>query len=341
MKRNLALFSAAAAAGSIVAFSEQMLTSPAALPANAKDFVSIPGPLFTAGHYEKQDFGMTPEEIVQLCSEFAEPVKMNLEHAVSPLDGVLGQITKLHTPDGGQTLHAEYQVPAWLLAAAKEKGEPLKISPEFDKTTKKLVGAAYTVNPAIPTNVLTAAFSDAQQGGERYAKAKGGKVDEAENKDPEQKPAVFSDAAVISLLRENTALRAKEWTTAQILAGKLLPAEAAAATALFSALEESGDERLGGAKRVVKFSESASHDSLLAAFTAFVESRPPHGLDHELLDPNADAETLEAKFKEIVLNRRATEHADPLKLEGSGKSKEELLRMTPLGATVLKERATA
>ena len=82
--------------------------------------------------------------------------KLNLEHKSTVLDNLLGSVDRLWRD--GANIMAEYSVPKWLHEATK--GEPIKVSSEWDRDTKKPGGAALVLRPAVQDAVMLAAFSE-------------------------------------------------------------------------------------------------------------------------------------------------------------------------------------
>lgn len=122
-------------------------------------FLLKPGKLFEAGEYPDKNFSLTEEEMDAAVAAYSGGAQMNIEHRKSILDGQLGDIRRVWRK--GKELYAEFAVPKWLDAAAKAQGAALKVSAEFDRATKQLTGAAWTINPRVTDAALMAAFSNA------------------------------------------------------------------------------------------------------------------------------------------------------------------------------------
>ena len=129
-----------------------------AVPADAS-VSTIPGKLFEAGDYPDKGVSITEADLDAAVESFAV-APMNYEHKAGVLDGALGTISRVWRE--GTSLLADFQVPHFLRDFAKAKGTPLKVSAEWDKATKRLTGAAWTLNPRIKDAELVAAFSTAQ-----------------------------------------------------------------------------------------------------------------------------------------------------------------------------------
>lgn len=136
-------------------------SSELAPPISAGD-VTIPGPLFEVGEYPEKNFSLTEAEADAAIAAFT-PVPMNSEHHDdatfhgAALKGAWGQIEKIWR-DGKQIM-AQYNVPGWLAGAVRDKGIKLKTSAEWDRNTKQLVAAAWTLKPYLTGNDVIAAFS--------------------------------------------------------------------------------------------------------------------------------------------------------------------------------------
>lgn len=125
-------------------------------------FVIKPGKLFQAGEYPDKNYSMTEEEIAAAAAAFTGEVPMNVEHAPSVFDGKLGSIRRVWQE--GKELLADFAIPTWLNDLIG--GEPLKVSPEWNRDTKRLTAAAWVINPRITDAALFAAFSESKGGKE-------------------------------------------------------------------------------------------------------------------------------------------------------------------------------
>jgi hypothetical protein len=124
--------------------------------------ILLPGPLFKLGDYPDKDFSLSEDEADAAVAAF-QGAPMNSEHGQGDgflgklVEGQLGQVKKIWLE--GQQVMAQYSVPKWLAGLSKDKAVPLKTSAEWDKNTKRLVGAAWTLKPYLKDNELIAAFS--------------------------------------------------------------------------------------------------------------------------------------------------------------------------------------
>jgi hypothetical protein len=119
--------------------------------------------LFRSGNYADKNFSMTTGEIATAAQDFA-PVRVNLEHAPTVLQGKLGEVRAAYVdPNDPDTLRGEVAIPTWLDAQLTD--EERRVSAEFDRTTKRLVGLALTPTPRVTDAALMAAFTNAQEPG--------------------------------------------------------------------------------------------------------------------------------------------------------------------------------
>jgi hypothetical protein len=141
----------------------------AEMPANGD--VIRPALLFKAGDYPDKSFAMTAEELAAVPASFV-PVQLDLEHMPTVLDGRLGQVESVHSPDGGQTLMGHVRLASWL---AKALGDaPVKLSCAWDRATKRLQKVSLVRNPRICDAELLAAFYDPEQPRDDTGKWTGG-----------------------------------------------------------------------------------------------------------------------------------------------------------------------
>lgn len=119
-------------------------------------FVLRTGKVFEVGDYPDKEFSLSDQEADTAVSTFA-PVNANLEHRESLVDGYIGGLKRLWKD--GKELFGEIAIPQWLDAIARDRGEPVKPSLEWDRDSKKVVGIAYTLSPRISDAALMAAFS--------------------------------------------------------------------------------------------------------------------------------------------------------------------------------------
>ena len=110
---------------------------------------------FEAGSYPDKHFSITEGEQVEAVADFTGPVAGNYEHKRGFLDGQLGELVGVSTD--GPALFVDYDVPTWL---HKLTGGKLKVSLEWSRAAKRIVGVALTDNPRITDAQLVAAFSD-------------------------------------------------------------------------------------------------------------------------------------------------------------------------------------
>jgi hypothetical protein len=118
------------------------------------DFVIRQGKFFEIGDWPDKEFRLTEAEADAALSEFMGG-PLNVEHAPSLFDGRLGMIRRLWRQ--GKDILAEYAIPKWLHEITG--GEPLKISSEWDRKTKRPLGAALVLHPRIHDAAMMAAFS--------------------------------------------------------------------------------------------------------------------------------------------------------------------------------------
>lgn len=119
------------------------------------DLVIRNGLLFTCGDYPDKKFSLTVEEAKAAESTF-QPVPINIEHIPSIFDDKLGHVRKIWT--AGEDIFAEYAIPKWLHEVTK--AEPIKVSAEWDRLNKQVVGGAFVLNPRVQQAAMMAAFSN-------------------------------------------------------------------------------------------------------------------------------------------------------------------------------------
>lgn len=118
------------------------------------------GKIFEASDYPDKKYQMTPEELLLAAKTF-EPVGLNDSHnSASLLKGRWGKLRSVKVADNGWDLHGEVAVPVWLDTAMK--GEPIKVSAEWNRDTKKLEKLAYVNNPRVPDAAIYAAFTQSE-----------------------------------------------------------------------------------------------------------------------------------------------------------------------------------
>lgn len=122
-----------------------------------KGKVRYHGKGFEAGDYPDKSFSISEAEQNQAAAEFTGPIKGNYEHKRGFLDGKLGELVGASTE--GTALFVDYDVPAWLHNLT---GGKLKVSLEWSRAAKRIVGVALTDNPRINDAELVAAFTDSE-----------------------------------------------------------------------------------------------------------------------------------------------------------------------------------
>jgi hypothetical protein len=119
-------------------------------PADAEgDFVLRRGKYFELGDYPDKEFSLNEAEADAALDSF-ERMPINLEHTHTLFDGKLGWVQRLWRE--GRDLLAEYAIPAWLQVVTG--GEPIRISSEWDRETKRPIGAALVLSPRIEDAVM-------------------------------------------------------------------------------------------------------------------------------------------------------------------------------------------
>ena len=136
------------------------ITFDAIAPADAEgDFVLRRGKYFELGDYPDKEFSLNETEADAALESFSR-MPINLEHTSTLFDGKLGWVRRLWRE--GRDLLAEYSIPAWLHRVTG--GEPIKISSEWDRSTKRPIGAALVLSPRIEDAVMMAAASGTGSG---------------------------------------------------------------------------------------------------------------------------------------------------------------------------------
>ncbi len=116
-------------------------------------FVLRSGKYFELGDYPDKQFSLNEQEADVAIGAFKE-LPINLEHMPTLFDDKLGQVRRMWRK--GKDLFAEYAIPNWLHAVTG--GEPIRISSEWDRFTKRPVAAALVLSPRISDAVMMAAF---------------------------------------------------------------------------------------------------------------------------------------------------------------------------------------
>lgn len=115
------------------------------------------GKIFEAGEYPDKDVAFTEQDIAEMASSFAGPMKANIEHAPSILDGELGELVAVEAV--GHELYGTFSAPGWLRAALNGRAVPVSV--EIDKASKRLTGIGLVTSPRVADAQLVAAFSGA------------------------------------------------------------------------------------------------------------------------------------------------------------------------------------
>lgn len=147
-------------AATVVAMSESVLFADDAAATDTDEhdeMVEYSAKLFEAGEYPDKAFAVSPAELEAAAAAFT-PVDNNLEHSPSILDGKLGKLVSVAAR--GKELFGRVQIPRWLKAAVGDN--PIRVSLEWDRHSKRIVGNALVLNPRIPDAQLIAAFTAAQ-----------------------------------------------------------------------------------------------------------------------------------------------------------------------------------
>lgn len=113
--------------------------------------------LFRAGDYPDKGFKLTEEELIESVKNFNKPVKMDWEHKGSIFDGKMGDLVRVEK-NADASFSGYFAVPDWFEAIVPEDEQ--KVSIQFDKATKNIVGCAWTSNPRISEAKLVASFMD-------------------------------------------------------------------------------------------------------------------------------------------------------------------------------------
>jgi hypothetical protein len=281
--------------------------------ATENGFVLRKGKVFEAAEYADKAFAITPEELAAAAAAFT-PVPNNIEHGGSVLDGHLGELRSVEVR--GKDLFGTIAIPQWLHETIGEK--PIKVSLEWARKTKRIVGNALVLNPRVPDAALMAAFSSAQETPEtlpaptdeqtsavtlwQTLKAlftgAGTQVPPPAATPPARAEEQVQMGTTVTtppqeterekeLRTEIEALRRKDierdaasFTQSEFTARKVLPAEAPIVTALFA--QALADDRANDA--VVTFSDAKGAEqkvSRVDALKALFAARPAHNLTAE------------------------------------------------------------
>jgi hypothetical protein len=109
-------------------------------------FVYRPAEFFRVGKYEDKGFELTHEEADEAIRSFS-PVKNNIEHRASLFDGLIGEAIEPYRQ--GDAINGKLRIPKWLDDTLGE--EPIRLSAEWSKEPKRLVGMAMVLNPRVAT----------------------------------------------------------------------------------------------------------------------------------------------------------------------------------------------
>ncbi len=123
--------------------------------------VILSGKTFEAGDYPDKNFSLTEEEMDAAITAFT-PVDNNLEHRRTILDGALGKLESVSRK--GKELFGKISIPKWLRDIHPD---PIKVSLEWNRATKRIIGNGLVLNPRVTDAAMMAAFSAAKptQGG--------------------------------------------------------------------------------------------------------------------------------------------------------------------------------
>lgn len=135
-----------------------MNTNDSTAPAIAEGgFVLRTGKIFQTGEYKDKDFALSADEMEDAANNFEASRPMNFEHAASPLDGYIGSIQRVW--HDGTNLFADTHINKHIDAIYQENNLEYKVSAEWSREDKKLLGLALVRNPRIQDAALMSAFS--------------------------------------------------------------------------------------------------------------------------------------------------------------------------------------
>ena len=120
-------------------------------------FVLRTGKIFQTGDYKDKDFALSADEMEEAANNFEASRPMNFEHAASPLDGYIGSIQRVW--HDGTNLFADTHINKHIDAIYQENNLEYKVSAEWSRDAKKLIGLALVRNPRIADAALMSAFS--------------------------------------------------------------------------------------------------------------------------------------------------------------------------------------
>jgi len=119
--------------------------------------------IFRSGDYDFPveqggTFSMTPDDIKAALADFA-PVDLEDTHAPSVFNGKLGRLVKTTPSANFDVFGGEVEIPEWFDSLFK--GQPIKLSARWDRTTKRLKKLAVVPEGRVPDAAMFAAFSAA------------------------------------------------------------------------------------------------------------------------------------------------------------------------------------
>ena len=120
-------------------------------------FVVRPGKVFEAGAYPDKNFSLSAAEMESAVQRFHAAQPVGFEHSPSPLDGFIGDVQRVW--HDGKNLYADVALNKHIDAIYRENNLPVKVSAEWDRESKTLVGLALVRNPRVSDAALMSAFS--------------------------------------------------------------------------------------------------------------------------------------------------------------------------------------
>ena len=277
-----------------------------AVPTTDAGVILRTGKLFATGDYPDKNFSLTDEEMSAAVAAFM-PVRNNLEHKPTILDGQLGELRSVECR--GSELFGTVAVPAWLNTLLGS--DPLKASLEWTRDTKQIVGNALVLNPRVADAHLVAAFTAAQNPPEKehpmglldklkalFSGDKAPTEDEVkavftaevslpkvEEKPTPTPPATFTAdpaqaAAIVGLQKRLLTSEAEAWFNAALADQRCFPSQKADLIAAFCQAAQ------GDNAGTVCFSEEGvlREGHGLAALKKAVSLYPQHGLTTERIE---------------------------------------------------------
>lgn len=249
------------------------------------DYILFDGKAFEAGNYPDKNFSLTAEEAQTAVAAFDAPVSMNYEHKPGFLDGCLGELRSVKAV--GNQIRGVFAVPKWLKAECAKKNMPLKVSLEWDRKTKRIVGGAWALKPRIHDAEVFAAFSDSRKVGNSPGrnsmpnKLRAALVAQGVEINDELK-ALFASERESEIAKE-----AEEFASKLISDEKIVPGEKAGVISLFSQALRDDDE----SEDVVSFTIGTEVKTGTRAemLTQAFAKRPKHTLTKEILTDNNKA----------------------------------------------------